>query len=98
MCRLYGFLANEPTKVECCLVAAQNALLRAPHGRPNQRDADGWGVACYDEQQRWSCPTLVRHKNLVLHEACFSRTAENTYSRAVVAHLRQSTVGIASSE
>lgn len=27
MCRLYGFLANERTKVECSLVHAQNALL-----------------------------------------------------------------------
>ena len=25
MCRLYGFRANEPTKVECTLVYAQNA-------------------------------------------------------------------------
>ena len=27
MCRLYGFRANEPTKVECTLVHAQNALI-----------------------------------------------------------------------
>ena len=29
MCRLYGFRANEETKVECTLVHAQNALLDA---------------------------------------------------------------------
>lgn len=27
MCRLYGFRANEATKVECALVLAQNSLL-----------------------------------------------------------------------
>ena len=27
MCRLYGFRANAPTKIECTLVLAQNALL-----------------------------------------------------------------------
>ena len=26
MCRLYGFLATQPTRLECSLVTAQNAL------------------------------------------------------------------------
>jgi glutamine amidotransferase len=36
MCRLYGFRANEPTKVECSLVHAQNALMAQsrPDGVP----------------------------------------------------------------
>ena len=49
MCRLYGFRANEPTKVECSLVHAQNALLSQSvmdaRGVPN---ADGWGIGYYD--------------------------------------------------
>ena len=46
MCRLYGFLATEPTRLDCSLVHAQNALQvqsdRDPRG---VRNADGWGIA-----------------------------------------------------
>ena len=45
MCRLYAMRANEPTRVECSLVHAQNALMQQ-----SQLDAEGlvhghgWGV------------------------------------------------------
>ncbi len=46
MCRLYGFRANAPSKVDCSLVKAQNALLE--QSRRDERgleNADGWGIA-----------------------------------------------------
>ena len=48
MCRLYAMSANEPTRVECSLVHAQNALMQQ-----SEQDAEGlmhghgWGVADY---------------------------------------------------
>ena len=32
MCRLYAMRANEPTRVECSLVHAQNALMQQSQG------------------------------------------------------------------
>jgi len=50
MCRLYGFYATEPTKVECTLVHAQNALIAQSLSDLSGYDhAHGWGVATFDE-------------------------------------------------
>jgi len=49
MCRLYGFAATQPTRLECSLVAAQNALqVQSDRDGRGRRNADGWGIA------RWS--------------------------------------------
>ena len=50
MCRLYGLHANEPTRVECSLVRAQNALME--QSRKDQEgfaNAHGWGLAAQSE-------------------------------------------------
>ena len=94
MCRLYAILANEPTKVECSLVYAQNALMQQSRSDEIGRaHADGWGIVCYDEKDRWKVPTLVRHINAAYKDMHFSHTAEKVYSKAVVAHVRLGTVG-----
>lgn len=90
MCRLYGFLANESTKVECSLVHAQNALLmqsvKDGRGVPN---ADGWGISYYVDnvvhvERRHTAANADRH---------FSLAAERVYARLVIAHVRAVTVG-----
>ncbi len=90
MCRLYGFLANEPTKVECTLARAQNALLRQSRkdslGRPN---VDGWGIACY----RDGTPCVERKATAAFADAEFSETAARVFAKAVVAHVRLASVG-----
>jgi len=97
MCRLYAFIANEPTKVECSLVCAQNALMERSHGDASGRQhADGWGVVCYDELDRHRIPTTVKHSNAAFNSDHFSRSAEKVYSKAVVAHVRLATVGCSS--
>ncbi|MEQ8211508.1 MAG: class II glutamine amidotransferase [Lacipirellulaceae bacterium] len=90
MCRLYGLLANEPTKVECTLVHAQNALLH--QSRSDLRGhthSDGWGIGCYANSK----PTCERRATAAHEDLWFSATAERTYSQAVVAHVRRATVG-----
>ena len=57
MCRLYGFLATEPTGLECSLVSAQNGLqVQSDRDQRGVRNADGWGIAS------WSggAPEIVR--------------------------------------
>ena len=97
MCRLYALLANEPTKVECSLVSAQNALMKqSSNDCKGRQHADGWGVVCYDDLDRCRIPTTVRHSNAAFCSDKFSRCAEGVYSKAVVAHVRIATVGFAS--
>lgn len=96
MCRLYGFHANELTKVECSLVHAQNALLtQSRHDAKGRKHADGWGIACYgdlsDATRR--LPELVRHNTAAFNDAQFGHKAETMYARTVVAHVRLATVG-----
>lgn len=93
MCRLYGFRANEPTKVECSLVHAQNALLLQSRSDMTGRShADGWGLASYHEGL-----LVVEHRESAAFEDLqFSETAERIYAETVVAHVRRATVGGAS--
>lgn len=93
MCRLYGFRATEPTKVECTLVRAQNALLfQSRADRRGKQHADGWGIACYEDGE----PDVWRRRTAAFETPHFSTTAERIYSRTVVAHVRRATVARAS--
>lgn len=90
MCRLYGFRATEPTKVECSLVLAQNALLhQSESDLRGVAHPDGWGIAYYED----GVPTVERRATAAFEDLHFSRTAERTFARTVVAHVRQATVG-----
>lgn len=97
MCQLYAMLANEPTKVECSLVHAQNALMQQCHADSSGlRHSDGWGLVCYDEHDRSRLPTTIKHHNAAYDEPRFSRSGEKVFSKAIVAHVRLATVGHAS--
>ena len=90
MCRLYGFRAVEPTKVECTLVHAQNALLiQSRKDLRGKAHADGWGVAFYED----SLPTIERRETPAFEDVHFSVAAERAYARTVLAHVRRATVG-----
>lgn len=90
MCRLYGFMANEETKVECTLVHSQNALLmQSESDYLGRAHADGWGLAFYHDE----FPELERRANPAYEDLHFSSTAERVYAEAVVAHVRLATVG-----
>ena len=95
MCRLYAFRASEPTKVECTLTRAQNALLQQSRedalGRSNP---DGWGISYYQDAK----PVFERRATAAFQDAEFSSTAERAFSQVVVAHVRMASVGAQSLE
>ena len=90
MCRLYGFSSTRPTKVECGLVRAQNALMA--QSRRDSRGLthhDGWGIAYYQNAD----PTVVRRSAAAYQDLRFSKAARQVYARIVIAHVRKATVG-----
>ncbi len=90
MCRHYAFRANEPTKVECTLVRAQNALLaQSRRDRRGKAHPDGWGVAVYHDEH----PEIVRRAKAAYEDLHFNATAARLYSKTVVAHVRKATIG-----
>lgn len=95
MCRLYALKASEPTRVECSLVHAQNALMAQSTG-----DAEGlvhghgWGVADYAD----GVPLIEKQTWAAFHGEHFAKKAARVYAHTVVAHIRRATVGIQSIE
>jgi glutamine amidotransferase len=90
MCRLYGFRANEPTKVECTLVHAQNALMvQSRADLSGKSHANGWGLATYDNH----VPHVERQAWAAYHGEQFRRAAACIFSHQVLAHVRRATVG-----
>lgn len=90
MCRLYGFRANEPTKVECTLVHAQNALMiQSRADLAGTSHANGWGVATYEDH----LPHIERQAWAAYHGEHFRRAAARIFSQQVLAHVRRATVG-----
>ena len=90
MCRLYGFRANEPTKVECGLVLAQNSLMaQSREDLGGSSHPDGWGIAYYENGN----PTVERRATAAFEDLRFSVAAERVFARTVVAHVRSATVG-----
>jgi predicted glutamine amidotransferase len=90
MCRLYAFRANEPTRVECSLVHAQNALMEQSKGdMAGAMHGHGWGVADYKNG-----PPLVEKQTwAAFHGEHFAKKAARVYAKTVVAHVRSATVG-----
>lgn len=90
MCRLYGFRANEPTRVECSLVHAQNALMKQSRlDRAGHTHGHGWGVAEHPD----TVPYVEKQAWAAYHGEHFQKTAKRVYARTVIAHVRRATVG-----
>lgn len=90
MCRLYAMHANEPTRVECGLVKAQNALMAQSKGdMQGYVHGHGWGVADYAD----GVPLVEKKTWAAFHGEHFARNAARIYARTVVAHVRRATVG-----
>lgn len=95
MCRLYAMHANEPTRVECALVVAQNALITQSQGdREGLTHGQGWGVADYPD----GVPLVEKQAWAAYHGEHFKKKAARVYARTVVAHVRRATVGSPSLE
>ncbi|MBP0480898.1 class II glutamine amidotransferase [Sagittula salina] len=90
MCRLYAMHANEPTRVECGLVKAQNALMaQSRSDREGLMHGHGWGVADYPKGP----PVVERKTWAAFHGEHFAKAAARVYARTAVAHVRRATVG-----
>jgi len=90
MCRLYGITGNQPARVECALVEAQNALLQqSVLDSRGVSNPDGWGVGIYEH----GSPIVHKSSRAAAHDVDFRRTAENVVSRSAIAHVRAATVG-----
>lgn len=95
MCRLYGFRATEPTKVECTLVYAQNALMaQSRQDLAGLSHGHGWGVAIYEDHQ----PLVEKQAWAAYHGEHFRRAAARIHACAALAHIRRATVGPAALE
>lgn len=90
MCRLYGFRATEPTKVECTLVHAQNALIvQSRQDRSGGSHLHGWGLAAYEDHRMH----VERQPSAAVEGERFRRAAARVYAQTVLAHVRRATVG-----
>jgi glutamine amidotransferase len=90
MCRLYGLRATEPTRIECSLVKAQNALMaQSRRDREGLSHAHGWGVAEHPD----GLPFVEKQAWAAYDGEHFEKTAARIYSRAAIAHVRRATVG-----
>lgn len=95
MCRLYAMHANEPTKVECGLVIAQNALMaQSRSDMSGHMHGHGWGVADYPD----GTPLIEKQTWAAFHGEHFAKKAARVYAKTVIAHARRATVGGASLE
>lgn len=90
MCRLYGFHANEPTRIECSLIRAQNALMaQSIRDREGLTHGHGWGIAEYPD----GVPSVEKQAWAAYKGEHFKKTASRVYARTVVAHVRRATMG-----
>ena len=95
MCRLYAMHANEPTRVECSLIKAQNALMeQSKEDSEGFMHGHGWGVADYSD----GVPIVEKRTWAAFHGEHFSKKASCVYAKTVVAHVRRATVGAPSIE
>jgi predicted glutamine amidotransferase len=95
MCRMYGFLATDNTRLDCSLVAAQNALqTQSDRDQRGIRNADGWGIAHWDLLG----PSILKSTQPAFADKQFAQTAAEVSSRSVIAHVRAATVGRVAAE
>ncbi len=95
MCRLYGFLATQPTRLECSLVAAQNALqTQSDRDSRGIRNADGWGIAHWLGDER----EVIKSTMPAFADDQFAEVAADIRSEAAIAHVRAATIGRVSTE
>lgn len=90
MCRLYGFISNAPRKVECELVASQNALLaQSMKDERGMSNPDGWGLGSYRDNH----PSVTRQPRAAYEGEEFRWAAAEVHSADVMAHVRRATIG-----
>jgi glutamine amidotransferase len=91
---MYGHLAAEPTGVLGMLVEERHALLaQSCRDWRGEAHGDGWGIGYYDRGQ----PQVIRRPTAAAEDPEFRDAAKRIVARAVIAHVRQASVGDRSS-
>jgi predicted glutamine amidotransferase len=95
MCRLYGFLATDPTRLECSLVDAQDALqIQSDRDSRGVRNADGWGIAHWVGHDK----EVIKSTMPAFADDQFAKIASDIWSEAAIAHVRAATIGKVSAD
>ncbi len=90
MCRLFGMIAPEPTSARFWLLNAPDSVVNQSH-----RNADGTGLAFYDEDFR----AMVDKQPIAAYQDQeFASEAQHVRSHLFVAHVRHATQGRVSQE
>jgi glutamine amidotransferase len=90
VCHVYGFLASQPTRVDCALVRSQQALVRERSAfSRNLTPASGWGAALFTRSE----PVLYRKVVVNQEDFAFDPKAATMHTHAMLAHVRTATTG-----
>lgn len=90
MCRMLGFLATHPTRLDCALVDAPHSLLvQSRKDLEGFAHADGWGIA------QWGADgaSIMRHLAAAHEGEDYRDFARTVRARHAIAHVRQATAG-----
>lgn len=90
MCRLYGFRASHPSRLDCDLVEAQNALVQQSRGdAQGDRHPDGWGLGLLRDGR----VTRRREAAPAYESELYGPDVREACAETVLAHVRKATVG-----
>jgi predicted glutamine amidotransferase len=93
MCRFFGFLGSAPAKVDWYLARAENSLLaQSRRDRTGNSHLDGWGIGYY----AGDFPVVAWSASPAPTDGKFLIAAHAVRARAVIAHVRDASVGGAS--
>ena len=89
MCRLFGLLSDPPVPAVGWLTKSDRALLRQASVAPEVRQADGWGIAWYDEERRTHVEKGTGCADDPSERDEFVDAAERAEGPLVLGHLRK---------
>lgn len=93
MCRFYAVHATAPTRIDCALVHADNALVaQAERDLDGREHSQGWGIATF----RHGTPRIERQTGAAHDGHDFRAAAGRVSARTAVAHVRRATTGAVS--
>lgn len=91
MCRLFLQHSSSPLSAEGWLVGYHNSLfLQSLHDSTGRPNADGWGIAYLDQDNRWH----VRKSDIpASHDPYYKLAAQEVVSTCILGHIRRGSVG-----
>jgi len=88
MCRLVGIIASEETEFGLCLNTAERSLASLSREHP-----DGWGIAIQNTTSQATSWSVQKGTERAHRDPRFHAIAARSRGHALIAHVRQKTVG-----